>query len=364
MSTTYRTMPPIASAAASLPAMLLHHGAVTTLVCLLITLALTLMGQGSWDVNLVYSLAIGLPSWLTIELGRMLLSRGNDIPWPPGWRGVALVIAGVLIGFGLGNLIGQRYQAYMYPGQLGTKAPALLFPMLITIMSSTLMSTMFYLVGKARHLQMQAEQSQRQAAEAHLILLQAQLEPHMLFNTLANLRVLISIDAPRAEQMLDHLIDYLRATLSGSRSGTHSLEAEFALLADYLALMQIRMGERLRYALNLPAELAHVPVPPLLLQPLVENCIRHGLEPQLEGGCIEVCASLLGDDQVLLSVSDNGRGLPPDLQGSARSGGGFGLQQVRERLSSRYGIAATFSLMADDAGGTKASIVFPLKSAP
>lgn len=343
---------------------LLRHGAVVLGVCLLITLLLTLMKQGSWDVNLAHSLAIGLPTWLTIEAGRRLLSSDPYVPWPKGWRGIALVVVAVLLGFSLGNRIGLAYQHWRYPGSAPAVAPALLFPMLITIVTSTLMSGMFYLVGKARHLQMQAEQSQRQAAEAHLKLLQAQLEPHMLFNTLANLRVLISIDAPRAEQMLDHLIDYLRATLSGSRSGTHSLEAEFALLADYLALMQIRMGERLRYALKLPAKLAHVPVPPLLLQPLVENCIRHGLEPQLEGGCIEVCASLLGDDQVLLSVSDNGRGLPPDLQASARSGGGFGLQQVRERLSSRYGVAATFSLMADDSGGTKASIVFPMKSAP
>ncbi|WP_439329820.1 sensor histidine kinase [Comamonas guangdongensis] len=354
-------MPAALPASPSLALTLLRHGGVTAAVCLLITLMLTLMGQGSWDVNLVYSLAIGLLVWLTIETGRKLFRQSEQIHWPLGWRGVLLVVAGVLVGFGLGSAVGRWYQAYMYPGQLDPKAPALLFPMLITIVASALMSAMFYLVGKARHLQMQAEQSQRQAAEAHLRLLQAQLEPHMLFNTLANLRVLIAVDAPRAEQMLDHLIAYLRATLAGSRSGTHSLAAEFALLADYLALMQIRMGERLSYELELPAELAEVPVPPLLLQPLVENSIRHGLEPQLAGGRISVRAALLAGERLSLSVSDNGRGLS---QPGTPGGNGFGLQQIRERLANRYGAGATLELIADSAGGTRACIQFPWKSAP
>ena len=341
---------------------LLRHGATVLGVCLFITLLLTKMEQGSWDVNLVYSLAIGLPVWLTIETGRRLFSGNTQMPWPAGWRGVVLVIVAVLLGFSLGNAVGQAYQAWMYPSQAPAKAPALLYPMLITVVTSALMSAMFYLVGKARYLQMQAEQSQRQAAEAHLKLLQAQLEPHMLFNTLANLRVLISLDAARAEQMLDHLIDYLRATLSGSRSGTHSLAAEFALLADYLALMKIRMGERLNYQLDLSSELADIPVPPLLLQPLMENSIRHGLEPQLAGGQITVRADKTEQGQLVLTVTDNGRGLQQAPEQS--SGTRFGVQQVRERLSNRYGTDATFNLIANPGGGTKACITIPLNSAP
>ena len=340
---------------------LLRHGATVLGVCLFITLLLTKMEQGSWDVNLVYSLAIGLPVWLTIETGRRLFSGNAHVPWPAGWRGVALVIVAVLLGFSLGSAVGQAYQAWMYPNQAPAKAPALLYPMLITVVTSALMSAMFYLVGKARYLQMQAEQSQRQAAEAHLKLLQAQLEPHMLFNTLANLRVLISLDAVRAEQMLDHLIDYLRATLSGSRSGTHSLAAEFALLADYLALMKIRMGERLSYQRDLPAELADIPVPPLLLQPLVENSIRHGLEPQLAGGQITVRANQTEQGQLVLTATDNGRGLQQAPEQS--SGTRFGVQQVRERLGNRYGAEATINLIANPGGGTKACITIPLNSA-
>jgi signal transduction histidine kinase len=355
-------MPSIALAAASRPATLLRHGAATAAICLLITLVLTLAGQGSWDVNLVYSQAIGLSSWLTIDLGRMWLSRGSDIPWPQGWRGVALVIAGIALGFGLGNWIGQAYQSHAQPGQ--RHAPMLLFPMVITIVASAGMSALFYLVGKSRYLQVQAEQAQRQAAEAQLKLLQTQLEPHMLFNTLANLRVLVGSDPERAQTMLDHLIAYLRATLGGSRSQMHSLRAEFERLDDYLALMAIRMGERLRYTLELPEALGATPVPTLLLQPLVENCIRHGLEPQLAGGGITVAARVLptNDAPLLeLCVRDTGCGLPERPALAAPAGAsGFGTAQVRERLASCYGAAAHFELGSADGGGTLARILIPL----
>ena len=341
---------------------LLRHGGVTAVVCLLITLMLTLMDQGSWDVNLVYSLAIGFLAWLTIEAGRRQFRQSEQIPWPAGWRGVALVVAGVLVGFGLGSAIGHWYQAQMHPEQNHARAPALLFPMLITIVTSTLLSSMFYLVGKSRHLQMQAEQAQRQAAEAQLKLLQTQLEPHMLFNTLANLQVLVASDPERAQTMLDHLIAYLRATLGGSRSQMHSLRSEFERLDDYLALMAIRMGERLRYTLGLPEDLAAMPVPTLLLQPLVENCIRHGLEPQLAGGSITVTArTLQAAGSLELCVRDTGPGLPERLALAApAASSGFGTAQVRERLASCYGEAAHFELSSADSGGTLARILIPL----
>ena len=196
------------------------------------------------------------------------------------------------------------------------------------------------------------ETSRRQATEAQLKLLQSQLEPHMLFNTLANLRALISADPERATQMLDSLIDYLRATLQASRATSHSLQNEFDRLGDYLALMQVRMGPRLTYTLDLPAELADQSVPTLLLQPLVENAIKHGLEPKIEGG--SVCVSARRDgDTVILCVTDSGVGL--------KDGTGFGLTQVRERLQATYANQATAYLGADSAGLTRASITLPSK---
>ncbi len=337
--------------------MLVRHGMVTLAACALIAAAFSLFKQSRWDVNLVYSLSIGLISWLTIELGRWRLSRGQDIPWPGGWRGAALVLTGVVTGFVLGSAIGSLYRQWAEPQATSSLMYSLWIPLAVTVTACTVMSLVFFLLGYSRHLQMQAEQARRQAAEARLTLLQAQLEPHMLFNTLANLRVLVGSDPQRARAMLDHLIAYLRATLDGSRSTEHALGEEFARLRDYLALMSIRMGPRLRYTLELPGDLAQVPVPPLLLQPLVENCIRHGLEPKLEGGHIEVRARRTDGAGLELTVADDGMGLDATAPAPATPGSRFGTAQLRERLASRYGDTARFELATRPEGGTLARIL-------
>jgi LytS/YehU family sensor histidine kinase len=172
---------------------------------------------------------------------------------------------------------------------------------------------------------------------------------------LANLRVLIGIDPVRATQMLDHMIAYLRATLSASRATTHALEAEFERLRDYLELMAVRMGPRLQAVLELPDDLRQQPVPPLLLQPLLENSIKHGLEPCVAGGQVRVRASRRGQTLVL-EVSDTGVGLPAQrLQET-----GFGLTQVRERLATAYGAQAALALSPNAPQGTLATIRIPL----
>jgi LytS/YehU family sensor histidine kinase len=176
----------------------------------------------------------------------------------------------------------------------------------------------------------------------------------MLFNTLANLRVLIGIDPPRAQHMLDHMIAYLRATLDASRATTHPLQREFDRLRDYLELMAIRMGERLSYTLELPADLAGVPVPTLLLQPLVENSIQHGLEPKVQGGRIAVRAAREGE-LLVLTVDDTGVG----DAGAPIDGNGFGLAQIRERLQALHGERARLDFGAD-AGGAHARITLPI----
>ena len=202
-----------------------------------------------------------------------------------------------------------------------------------------------------------AEAAQRRASEAQLAMLRAQVEPHMLFNTLANLRALIGTDPARAREMLDRLIAFLRATLSGSRTASASLADEFALLDDYLALMRIRLGERLQYALAMAPDTGALPVPSLLLQPLVENAIRHGIEPAIEGGRIDVESARNGDTLVV-RVRDTGvgmtqvapigrRGLDPGSRASGNAagehrdasqvGGGFGIASLHERLASLGG---------------------------
>ncbi|MGH8820787.1 MAG: sensor histidine kinase, partial [Rhodoferax sp.] len=140
----------------------------------------------------------------------------------------------------------------------------------------------------------------------------------------------------------------------------HALQAEFERLADYLELMAVRMGPRLRYTLDLPPELANHPVPTLLLQPLVENSIRHGLEPKVAGGSITVSARR-ESEWLVLEVSDTGVGMAvrTGVDGTPATSGGFGMAQVRERLGTVYGTSATIDFVAPDAGGTKAIIRFP-----
>jgi sensor histidine kinase YesM len=175
--------------------------------------------------------------------------------------------------------------------------------------------------------------------EAKLKLLEAQLDPHLLFNTLANLRVLIGIDSAKAQTMLDHMIAYLRATLSGSRTSEHSLEQEFARLRDYLELMQFRMGARLRFELDLPDAMKHVSIPSLLLQPLVENAIKHGLELSKDGVLIKVSAQQQAGS-VVINIKDTGLGGESTAFDASAQSQGYGLSQVRERLTTVYGAGA------------------------
>jgi sensor histidine kinase YesM len=173
------------------------------------------------------------------------------------------------------------------------------------------------------------ERLQARITEAQLKLLQGQIEPHFLFNTLANVQSLIDFDPERAKLMLERFTDYLRSSLGQLRGEQTTLAQEFAMLEAYLGLMQLRMGERLQTRLALPADLSGTQLPPLLLQPLVENAIHHGLEPKIEGGTVTVSA-LRADDQLVLEVSDDGQGLDGPRR---RSGNGVALDNIRARLT-------------------------------
>ncbi|RYZ12173.1 MAG: sensor histidine kinase [Comamonadaceae bacterium] len=372
---------------------MLRHGLTTAVFACIIAAALTIAGDDRWDHNLVYSLAIAMPSWLIIDAGRRALTKADDIQWPHGWRGLLLIAGGLLVGLGFGIAVGDLYAGR--PVWQKLHAPQrLASTLVVSILAVVVITYYYYSLGKSRYLQDRIAVAQRDAAEARLRLLETQLEPHMLFNTLANLRVLITLDPPRAVAMLDRLNNYLRVTLAGSRALSHPLSAEFERLEDYLALMAVRMGDRLRYTLDLPPELRPIQVPPLLLQPLVENSLRHGLETKVEGGTIAVSASRRtgpGGAELVIRVADTGRGLEgpgsaptaggdegPGADGSAvrrpatataRSGaagpqtrpsGGFGLGQVRERLAESHGARAGFSLEPNPGGGAIATIVLPL----
>jgi hypothetical protein len=343
-------------------------------VCLLIALFLTALDGGRFlGAKLVYSYAIGLSCWALTDVTRTALiwllqraarRRGLTIDVASRKLGWALMLPLMVLALVLGPLaglaIGDALTGHSSPSlaQLGSSNTRLTLSItLVAMLVSTLFIGLRERLGEVRS---QAETSQRAATEHQLKLLQAQLEPHMLFNTLANLRVLIGTDPVRAVAMLDRLNAFLRASLTASRSTNQPLSVEFERLRDYLELMGFRMGERLHYSLDLPGELAATPVPPLLLQPLVENSIRHGLEPKIEGGRIEVSARA-SDGRLVLSVRDTGVGLgasPPS------DGANFGVEQVRSRLRTLHGTRASFTLArCDDAeGGTLAVVSLPVSS--
>jgi sensor histidine kinase YesM len=371
-ATRARTIVGMTTAAPPPPWRRLARGLLSlTVLCTAIAAFLAVL-DGHFGAKLVYSFAIGLCCWAVVDGGRALLQRlrrrrGTD-DGHTGWPGlVLLIVAGAALGPALGLWIADVLTG-------GQSAPLWRWDSRATqiTMAVTLLAILVsVLVSRAQDIAaaqaLRAQTAQREAAEAQLRLLQSQLEPHMLFNTLANLRVLIGLDPTRAQAMLDRLIAFLRSTLAASRASEHALADEFARLDDYLALMQVRMGARLRVALDLPPALAALQVPPLLLQPLVENAIRHGLEGHVDGGTITVTATRDGR-RLRLCVDDDGLGYQPGATRSApaaSAGGGFGLTQVRERLAARYGAGAQFDIgPGPDGRGTRACIHLPLDDTP
>lgn len=334
----------------------------TQALCLTVALVLSLLGTPWWPAVL-YSLLIGNLCALFINLGLRGISlyrvrRGHAAHdgWPNALTTSAVIVAsvlgGMLIGSRLGDALMGHHTDWMSPS---LHTWGLIFA--ISLLPSLAGTWLFRSRAKLAAAQAEAEQALRHATEAKLRLLESQLEPHMLFNTLANLRALIGLDPTQAQQMLDRLIDYLRATLNASRSPAHAVSAEVARLQDYLALMQIRMGSRLAVEFDVAPDAAPLPMPPLLLQPLVENAIKHGLEPHRPGGLLRVSAHREGG-LLRLRVEDSGAGLA--ARPSSAPSSGFGLTQIRERLATLHGAAAHFSLQPREGGGTVAQIDLPL----
>ena len=214
-------------------------------------------------------------------------------------------------------------------------------------------------------LQQDAERDRlaRELSESQLRLLRAQIEPHFLFNTLGAVQQLAEQGAPgaaRAAALTADLIAFLRASLAEMRSEQVALQSEFDMVAAYLRVMQARMGTRLRYALDLPAEFAQMTIPSMILLTLAENAIKHGIEPSLRGGEITMSAQQV-DGMLRLRVRDTGMGLPQGDTEHAQEGG-LGLENVRSRLR-LSDPSASLSVRDGEEGGVIADIVLPIKMA-
>ncbi len=271
-----------------------------------------------------------------------------------------LAIAAVsVVGIPLGNalLLGRN------PLRFFLYSDAWIILLVFGIMTAVLMVLVLAAGERRLHREAQALRQQEQiaaagrlVAEARLRALQAQIEPHFLYNTLANVVSLIDVQPTKAKRMLERFIDYLRASLAASRAEHASVGSEFDLTGAYLDVLGVRMGERLRWRFELAPATSGLPLPPMLLQPLVENAIMHGIEPKLDGGEIVVRAGL-ADGKLCVEVADTGLGLrmaPP------RPGGGVGLSNLRERLQQLFGAGARLELIENPAGGVTSRLLLPM----
>jgi len=204
----------------------------------------------------------------------------------------------------------------------------------------------------------ETEQLQRNVLEARMQALQAQIEPHFLFNTLASIDQLIQSDPPRASKMQQSLIRYLRSAMPQMREGARpTLGQQVDLSSAFLEIMAVRMEERLQPVVNVPEGLKSALFPSMMLQTLVENAIKHGLEPQASGGKLEIRAEVV-DGQFAVHVIDTGRGFAP------KADGGVGLANIRERLRTLYNGRAELIISVPAEGGTCATIRVPYEVAP
>ncbi|MBW1786692.1 MAG: histidine kinase [Deltaproteobacteria bacterium] len=303
--------------------------------------------------NLIFSQCIGLSICSCVLAGHLFLKA-----YSPFRHLVMIMITitiGTVAGATLGALLaGISLSAFFQwgPGLFAqTVFIGILFGSVIT----------YFLFSRERITQagalIQEERIQRltlekKEAETQLKLLQAQVEPHFLFNTLSNVLSLVDSDTEKGKAMLSDLIRYLRSSLSRTRMGDGTLGQEMEMIRAFMNIYRVRMGERLRYSIDIPEGLMSRPFPPMLIQPLVENAIKHGLEPKIEGGEVAIKGEAV-DDRLRLVVSDTGLG----FQGDNESG--IGLSNVRQRLQSLYDGRARLILEENRPSGLKAIIEVP-----
>jgi sensor histidine kinase YesM len=347
---------------------LLYTGIWNTLLALsLVLLArfVSVSRDSFWDdfyPTLVISNIIGYLIHGVLKVAGPLLRS-----WPARARGAPrLLFYVVLVGMCVvtGTALGSALLRGVNPLDYLLRA-ALLMSLLPFALITALIMVVVFVIGERRvasetlalRQREQIASAAQMIAEARLRSLQAQIEPHFLYNTLANVVGLIETEPAKARHMLERFIDYLRASLDASRADSATLGAELDLAAAYLDVLAVRMGARLRYSFEIEAGCRDIVIAPMLLQPVIENAVAHGLEPKIEGGQIAVRARRI-DHRLWIEVSDTGAGLsgaPP------KPGGGVGLSNLRARLRSMYGEEAQVQLLENQPSGITLRIVLPFK---
>jgi sensor histidine kinase YesM len=320
----------------------------------LIAIFLTLVGYGAGlRINFVISQSMGL------SICACILAVEHLFPSPSPLRNI-LKTAGAI---GAGAVAGWLLASELTGIPLSFLPKRDSIPLLELIFLGLIFGSLatYFFFSRERMAQAQAViqeerikrlSLEKEGLETRLRLLQAQVEPHFLFNSLSNVLSLLDSDSVKGKAMLSDLIRYLRASLSRTREKTTTLEQELELIRAYMNIYRVRMGDRLRFAIQIPEHLKGRPFPPMLVQPLVENAIRHGLEPKIEGGEISILVRD-NEDYLRLEVSDTGMGLDES------TAAGIGLSNVRERLQTLFHERGRLILEENTPCGLKAILEIP-----
>lgn len=315
-----------------------------------------------------------LPFWRQVGVILMLLlatfmpialsvvSAVNLAP-PGGLPRVATLVLGALLGVAAGFALrlavaqglGLPFQGVSIKGQLLSIGPRFVLLAALLVLALEFVRHAERSAQAARQAELDRAALEREWAETRLHALRAQIEPHFLFNTLAHVRRLFETDPGSARSMFDSLMRYLQVALPHMRQDDATLEHEARLAEAYLQIQQIRMGRRLSFAIDLPPTLRPQSLPPMMLLTLVENAVKHGIQPARNGGAIHITAQPDGA-RWLLKVADSGAGFTP----GHGTGTGTGLANIRARLAAQFGGRAALELEHNDLGGVTATLALPL----
>jgi hypothetical protein len=308
----------------------------------------------NWARAMVFLRSHVVAAMTIVFVGAFLMSLSDA----RGWRPIALAIAVVTGCLAAGALI-VPYESFYARNGISYHA-GLLYDAQHALPGFAFAAAAWYFAdrGRRRLATLRQEESARDALatrmlEVRLSMLEAQVEPHFIFNTLANIRSLARTEPARARRMAERFATYLRASLPQMRAPAATLGREVDLACAYLDVQQVRMGRRLSWLVDMPATLRTHPYPPMMLISLVENAIKHGLNPAIDGGIIRIGARANVQDLVV-SVADTGGGL------TRAKGSGVGLSNIRARLHAMHGNAARLSLGVNAPHGVVATIEVPL----
>lgn len=332
--------------------------AQTTMVCLISTImvaaVMTFLDPSHWIryfyFSFVLSFCIGSMISLFLHISMSRLQHFSLIP-----KSSILFVL-----FLIGGLLGTEIGTLLLKMNLDIHAhiQLLLFNLLLALVFGSIAFIYFSLQEKVKHMaemlkqkEIQEEKLMRLKTQAELEALQAKVNPHFLFNTLNSIASLISENPAAAESTVEKLSELFRYTLQCTANSTVKLTEELEIVRSYLQIEKIRFGNRLEFEITSDDRLNNIDVPALLIQPLVENSIKHGISPEVQGGTIRVEAKYI-DNECLISVIDSGKGFANEVKETS-----FGLKSIRERLTLLYGNKATLNVFHD--GNTHIHISIP-----